>query len=104
MSKGKDRQPELPLPSQGPQEAATEAETTKLLQAAIKTLIALGGRVDALSAKHDASTEAITEQHSTMTDDLARQVGTYSTDMREVKEELQKLQSHIDGGDYRRIM
>lgn len=104
MSEGKDTQPELPLPSQRPQEVPTGAETTELLKAVISAVTALGGRVDALSGKYDASAEALTNQQSAATEDLARQVGTYSTDMREVRADLQKLQSHIDGGDYRQAM
>ncbi len=104
MSKGAETQPELPLPSQEAQEAATGAEMAELLQAVISAVTALGARVDALSGKQDASLEAITDQQSATTEDLARQIGTYSADMRKVRADLQKLQSHIDGGDYRQTM
>ncbi len=60
--------------------------------------------MDAFSGKQDASLEAITDQQSATTEDLARQIGTYSADMRKVRADLQTLQSHIDGGDYRQAM
>ena len=35
---------------------------------------------------------------------MARQIGTCSVDVRKVQADLQKLQSHIDGGDYGQAM
>lgn len=94
-------QPDLPL---GPQEAPTGAQTAELLSAVISAVTAVGGRVDGLYGKHDASVETITKNQNGATEDLAGQVGTYSTDMRNVLAALKQLQEHVDGGDYRQVM
>ncbi len=94
-------QPELPLPAQ---EALTAAQTEELLKALLSAVTALGGRVDGLSGKHDASVATITKNQNAATEDLAEQVGTYSTDMRKVLSALEGLQKYIDGGDYRQVM
>lgn len=39
-----------------------------------------------------------------MTEDLGRQIGIYSADIRKVLADLRTLQKHIDGGDYRQTM
>lgn len=101
MSDSERDQPDLPL---GSQEAPTGAQTTKLLSAVISAVTALGGRVDGLYGKHDASVETITKNQKVATEDLAGQVGTYSTDMRNVLAALKQLQEHVDGGDYRQVM
>jgi len=94
-------QPDLPL---GPQEAITAPQTEELLKALLAAVTALGGRVDGLSGKYEASVATITKNQNAATEDLADQVGTYSTDMRNVLESLKQLQKHIDGGDYRQVM
>lgn len=54
MSKDRETQSELPLPSQAAQEAPTGAEMAGLLRTVISAVTALGARVEALTGNQEA--------------------------------------------------
>ena len=93
MSKGKYTQPELPLPSQGPQEGQEDGEMISLMEEIAMTVVAATDRIRNLETKQEEGVQSLTER-----------IGEHGTKTKAVEGAIQALHRHIQSDEHRKLV
>ncbi len=93
MSEGKDTQPELPLPSQRPQEGQEDGEMISLLEEIAMTVVAATDRIRDLETKQEEGVQSLTER-----------IEEHGTKTKAVEGAVQALHRHIQSDEHRKLV
>lgn len=93
MSEGKDTQPELPLPSQRPQESQEDGEMISLLEEIAMTVVAATDRIRDLETKQEEGVQSLTDR-----------IGEHGTKTKAVEGAVQALHRHIQSDEHRKLV